>query len=120
MKQRRKIARLNLRIDSALKAAAENAAAADQHSITYLIEKLLIEHLHAKATASGGSLVARGREMDQSHSEIHRLAAELETEEQRSKIALLQSEGHRLELEENRQRKARQILEQSIWVVLRR
>lgn len=46
--QRRKTATLNLRIDPALKAAADKAAADDQRSLTSLVEKLLTEHLKAK------------------------------------------------------------------------
>ena len=45
VEQRRKTATLNLRIDPALKAAAEKAAAADHRSVTSLVEKLLTEHL---------------------------------------------------------------------------
>jgi hypothetical protein len=46
--KRKKTAQLNLRIDPALKSAAETAAAADHRSLTSLIEKLLSEHLKAK------------------------------------------------------------------------
>jgi hypothetical protein len=46
--QRKKTATLNLRIDPALKEAAEKAAADDHRSLTSLMEKLLIEHLKAK------------------------------------------------------------------------
>jgi predicted HicB family RNase H-like nuclease len=41
-----KTATLNLRIAPELKAAAEKAAAADNRSVTSLIEKLLSDHLH--------------------------------------------------------------------------
>jgi len=46
--QRRKTATLNLRIDPAVKKAAEKAAADDHRSLTSLIEKLLIEHLKTR------------------------------------------------------------------------
>ncbi|MBK3397637.1 MULTISPECIES: hypothetical protein [Methylobacterium] len=46
--QRRKTATLNLRIDPAIKAAADKAAAEDQRSLTSLVEKLLTDHLKAK------------------------------------------------------------------------
>ena len=42
---RSKTATLNLRIEPALKEAAERAAEDDRRSLTSLIEKLLIEHL---------------------------------------------------------------------------
>jgi len=42
--QRKKTATLNLRIDPALKAAAERAAAEDNRSVTSLVEKLLMDH----------------------------------------------------------------------------
>ena len=48
IEQRRKTATLNLRIDPALKEAAERAASDDQRSITSLVEKLLVEHIKAK------------------------------------------------------------------------
>lgn len=41
---RLKTATLNLRIDPALKAAADKAAAADQRSLTSLVEKLLTDY----------------------------------------------------------------------------
>lgn len=41
---RLKTATLNLRIDPALKVAAERAAEADQRTVTSLIEKLLADH----------------------------------------------------------------------------
>jgi hypothetical protein len=43
--KRLKTAQVNLRIDPDLKTAAEKAAAADQRSLTSLIEKLLIDFL---------------------------------------------------------------------------
>jgi hypothetical protein len=43
--KRLKTAQVNLRIDPDLKALADRAAAADQRSLTSLIEKLLTEHL---------------------------------------------------------------------------
>ncbi|MCJ2089530.1 hypothetical protein MKK88_26595 [Methylobacterium sp. E-005] len=48
MQQRKKTAQVNLRIDPALKEAAEFAAKEDQRSLTSLVEKLLTEHLKAK------------------------------------------------------------------------
>ncbi|MFO1071160.1 MAG: hypothetical protein U1E17_00280 [Geminicoccaceae bacterium] len=48
MSQRRKTATLNLRIDPALKEAAEKAAADDQRSLTSLVEKLLVDHLRER------------------------------------------------------------------------
>jgi hypothetical protein len=45
---RTKSATLNLRIEPALKAAAEKAAADDQRSLTSLIEKLLVEYLRGR------------------------------------------------------------------------
>ncbi|KAA0122246.1 toxin-antitoxin system HicB family antitoxin [Methylobacterium sp. P1-11] len=48
MQQRKKTAQVNLRIDPALKEAAEMAAKEDQRSLTSLVEKLLTEHLKAK------------------------------------------------------------------------
>jgi hypothetical protein len=46
--KRIKTAQLNLRISPALKAAAEQAAADDQRSVTSLIEKLLTDHLQER------------------------------------------------------------------------
>lgn len=43
--KRLKTAQVNLRIDPDLKALADKAAAADQRSLTSLIEKLLTEYL---------------------------------------------------------------------------
>lgn len=43
--QRRKTATLNLRIEPWLKDAAEKAAAADNRSVTSLVETLLLRHL---------------------------------------------------------------------------
>ena len=43
-----KTAQVNLRLPPSLKAAAEQAAAEDQRSLTSLVEKLLTEHLKAK------------------------------------------------------------------------
>jgi hypothetical protein len=43
--KRLKTAQVNLRIDPALKLAAEKAAADDHRSLTSLVEKLLSEHL---------------------------------------------------------------------------
>jgi hypothetical protein len=42
--KRLKTAQVNLRIDPALKAAAEKAAAADHRSLTGLVEKLLADY----------------------------------------------------------------------------
>ncbi|WP_226562273.1 toxin-antitoxin system HicB family antitoxin [Salipiger thiooxidans] len=41
----KKTSQINLRISPSLKEAADRAAAADQRSLTSLIEKLLTEHL---------------------------------------------------------------------------
>lgn len=46
--KRIKTAQVNLRIEPALKAAAEKAAEADHRSLTSLIEKLLTDHLRKK------------------------------------------------------------------------
>ena len=43
--KRLKTAQVNLRIDPALKAAADKAAANDQRSLTSLVEKLLTDYL---------------------------------------------------------------------------
>ena len=43
--KRLKTAQVNLRIDPDLKAAADKAAAADQRSLTSLVEKLLSDYL---------------------------------------------------------------------------
>jgi hypothetical protein len=48
VEQRKKTATLNLRIDPALKAAAEKSAADERRSVTSLVEVLLSEHLKAK------------------------------------------------------------------------
>jgi hypothetical protein len=40
-----KIAQVNLRLQPSLKAAAEKGAAADQRSLTSLVEKLLVDYL---------------------------------------------------------------------------
>ena len=45
MQKRIKTAQVNLRIEPALKDAAERAAADDHRSLTSLIEKLLTDHL---------------------------------------------------------------------------
>lgn len=45
--QRKKTATLNLRIEPAIKEAAERAAAAQRRSLTSLVELLLVEHLKA-------------------------------------------------------------------------
>jgi hypothetical protein len=45
MKLSPKTAQINLRMSPALKKAAEEAAAADNRSLTSLIEKLLLDHL---------------------------------------------------------------------------
>jgi hypothetical protein len=45
IEKRIKTAQVNLRIEPALKEAAEKAAAADQRSLTSLIEKLLTDYL---------------------------------------------------------------------------
>ncbi|TNJ36433.1 hypothetical protein FGE21_19945 [Phaeobacter sp. B1627] len=41
----KKTSQINLRISPSLKVAADRAAAADQRSLTSLIEKLLMDHL---------------------------------------------------------------------------
>jgi hypothetical protein len=46
--KRRKTAQVNLRVDPALKAAAEKAAVDDQRSLTSLVEKLLTDYLKRK------------------------------------------------------------------------
>jgi hypothetical protein len=46
--QRQKTATLNLRIDPALKQAADKAAADDRRSLTSLIEKLLADYLRER------------------------------------------------------------------------
>ena len=46
--KRIKTAQVNLRIEPALKAAAEKAAAADHRSLTSLVEKLLADYLKKK------------------------------------------------------------------------
>jgi hypothetical protein len=43
-----KTARVNLRLDPELKAAAEKAAVEDHRTLTSLIEKLLIDHIKKK------------------------------------------------------------------------
>ena len=43
-----KTAQVNLRLQPSLKEAAEKAAAADQRSLTSLIEKLLVAHLRTR------------------------------------------------------------------------
>ena len=45
VEKRLKTAQVNLRIDPALKAAADKAAADDQRSLTSLVEKLLSDYL---------------------------------------------------------------------------
>jgi hypothetical protein len=45
---RTKSATLNLRIEPAIKDAAEKAAADDRRSLTSLVEKLLVDHLRKK------------------------------------------------------------------------
>jgi hypothetical protein len=50
MTQRKKTATLSLRIDPALKALAEKAAADDRRSLTSLIEKLLSEWLRQRSS----------------------------------------------------------------------
>lgn len=52
--KRLKTAQVNLRLLPALKAAAEKAAAADQRSLTSLIEKLLVQHLQDKGYLKAG------------------------------------------------------------------
>jgi hypothetical protein len=49
--KRLKTAQVNLRIDPGLKAAAEQAAAADHRTLTSLIEKLLLDHIKAQRPA---------------------------------------------------------------------
>jgi len=48
VEKRLKTAQVNLRIDPALKAAADKAAADDQRSLTSLVEKLLSDYLKKK------------------------------------------------------------------------
>jgi predicted HicB family RNase H-like nuclease len=48
---RTKTATLNLRVDPALKAAAERAAAADRRSLTTYVEKLIEDDLEARKPA---------------------------------------------------------------------
>ena len=48
VQKRNKTAQVNLRLDPALKAAAEKAAASDQRSLTSLVEKLLVDHLRER------------------------------------------------------------------------
>jgi hypothetical protein len=48
IRKRNKTAQVNLRLDPKLKVDAERAAAADQRSLTSLIEWLISEHLKAK------------------------------------------------------------------------
>jgi hypothetical protein len=57
--KRNKSAQVNLRIEPALKSAAEKAAADDHRSLTSLVEKLLTEHLRAK------NYLPRSRDADQ-------------------------------------------------------
>jgi hypothetical protein len=45
MEKRIKTAQVNLRLEPALKEAAEKAAEADRRSLTSLVEKLLVDHL---------------------------------------------------------------------------
>jgi hypothetical protein len=47
--QRKKTATLNLRIEPAIKEAAERAAAEQRRSLTSLVELLLVEHLRANS-----------------------------------------------------------------------
>jgi hypothetical protein len=47
MEKRIKTAQVNLRLEPALKEAAEKAAEADRRSLTSLVEKLLVDHLQA-------------------------------------------------------------------------
>jgi hypothetical protein len=49
--KRVKTAQVNLRLEPALKAAAERAAAADMRSLTSYIEKLIVEDLQTKKAA---------------------------------------------------------------------
>jgi hypothetical protein len=48
MEKRLKTAQVNLRIDPALKAAAEKAAKDDQRTLTSLVEKLLTDYCRKK------------------------------------------------------------------------
>ena len=48
VEKRLKTAQVNLRIDPALKAAADKAAADDQRSLTSLVEKLFSDYLKKK------------------------------------------------------------------------
>jgi hypothetical protein len=53
--KRVKTAQVNLRLEPALKAAAERAAAADMRSLTSYIEKLIVEDLQTKKAAPAPS-----------------------------------------------------------------
>ncbi|WGF89885.1 hypothetical protein [Marinivivus vitaminiproducens] len=48
MRERKKAALLSLRIESALKEAAEKAARAERRSLTAMIEKLIEDHVRAQ------------------------------------------------------------------------
>jgi hypothetical protein len=51
---RQKTAMINIRVDEALKEAAEHAAKEDHRTLTSLIEKLLTDHLKLIGRAAGG------------------------------------------------------------------
>ncbi|GAA4226366.1 hypothetical protein GGQ68_004933 [Sagittula marina] len=51
----KKTSQINLRISPSLKEAADRAAAADQRSLTSLIEKLLTEHLRKNGYMGEGN-----------------------------------------------------------------
>jgi hypothetical protein len=53
--KRVKTAQVNLRLEPALKAAAERAAAADMRSLTSYIEKLIVEDLKTQKVAPAPS-----------------------------------------------------------------
>jgi hypothetical protein len=53
--KRIKTAQVNLRIEPALKAAAEKAAAGDRRSLTSYIEKLIADDLEGRKTKKGKS-----------------------------------------------------------------
>ena len=49
MEKRIKTAQVNLRLEPALKEAAEKAAEVDRRSLTSLVEKLLVDHLRTRS-----------------------------------------------------------------------
>ena len=67
MEKRIKTAQVNLRLEPALKAAAEKAATDDRRSLTGLIEKLLVDHarLLAKQATRIQSMRRSGKLIDE-------------------------------------------------------